>query len=82
MFDARGSEIYLRPASEYVVLQQPVTFYTVVESARRRGEVAIGYRLVDRAASTALGHGVVINPRKPERITFGDRDLVIVLAED
>jgi ion channel POLLUX/CASTOR len=45
IFDADGAEIYLRPASDYVDLGRPVSFYTVVEAARRRGEVALGYRI-------------------------------------
>ena len=45
LFDPEGSEIYVRPASDYVALGQPLSFTTVVEAARRRGEVAIGYRL-------------------------------------
>jgi hypothetical protein len=27
------------------------------------------------------GYGVVLNPRKPDRITFSENDKVIVLAE-
>ena len=45
IFDAEGSEIYLRPVTDYVSVDEPRNFYTVVEAARRRGEVALGYRL-------------------------------------
>jgi voltage-gated potassium channel Kch len=45
LFDADGSEIYLKPAGNYVKTGTPVNFYTVLEAARRRGEVAIGYRI-------------------------------------
>ena len=45
IFDAEGSEIYLRPIDGYVALERPLTFYTLVEAARRRGEIAIGYRI-------------------------------------
>lgn len=76
LFDQDGSEIYLRKASEYVAADVEVSFATVVESARRRGEVAIGYR-----STGADGHGVAINPAKSGRITLGARDSVIVLAE-
>ncbi|MGC8855878.1 MAG: CASTOR/POLLUX-related putative ion channel, partial [Anaerolineae bacterium] len=44
LFDPEGAEIYLKPADEYVVTGVPVSFYTVVEAARRRGHTAIGYR--------------------------------------
>ena len=32
MFDPEGSEIYLKPAADYVETGQPVNFYTVLES--------------------------------------------------
>ncbi len=35
LFDSDGSEIYLKPAQDYVALHQPLNFYTVVEAARR-----------------------------------------------
>ncbi len=81
IFDAEGSEIYLRPAGEYVVTGRSVDFYTVVESARRRGEIAIGYRLRSRAADADKGYGVVVNPPKSRQLTFDADDLIIVVAE-
>jgi voltage-gated potassium channel Kch len=44
LFDPEGAEIYLRPVPDYVQTGTPINFYTVVEAARRRREVAIGYR--------------------------------------
>jgi voltage-gated potassium channel Kch len=44
LFDPEGSEIYLKPAEDYLVPGAEVDFYTVVEAAKRRGHVAIGYR--------------------------------------
>ncbi len=57
LLDEKGSEIYMRPAADYVTTDQPVTFYTVAEAARRRGEVAIGYRRMrkDQPDSRGLG---------------------------
>jgi hypothetical protein len=60
----------------------PVNFYTVVESARRRGEVAIGYRITKDAHNADEQYGIVINPAKSETITFAEDDRVIVVAED
>ncbi len=82
LFDPNGSEIYLKQAADYIVLDRPVNFYTVVESARRRGEVAIGYRRMARANQAAEAYGVHLNPRKSEMITFSAEDRVIVLAEE
>ena len=50
LFNAEGSEIYLKPAQNYITLGQEVNFYTIVKSARRRNEVAIGYRIGDEAS--------------------------------
>jgi Trk K+ transport system NAD-binding subunit len=82
LFDPRGSEIYLKPAGDYVEPGRAVNFYTVVESARRRGEVAIGYRVQAHAQEPSRSFGVKLNPRKSERIAFAPADRVIVLAEE
>jgi len=82
LFDADGSEIYLKPAKNYVALDREVNFYTVTESARKRGEIAIGYRLERHAADSSRAYGVRVNPPKPELITFKPEDKIIVLAED
>lgn len=82
LFDPEGSEIYLKPASDYVALGRPVNFYTVVESARRQGEIALGYRLHSLAADAGKSYGVVVNPDKSDLVTFGERDRIIVLAEE
>ena len=82
LFDADGSEIYLKPAKNYVALDREVNFYTVTESAKRRGEIAIGYRLERYADDSARAYGVRVNPPKPEMISFRTEDKIIVLAED
>jgi ion channel POLLUX/CASTOR len=80
LFDSRGSEIYPRPASAYVKTGEKVTFSTVVEAARRRGETAIGYRS-SAARNDPPHYGIVLNPSKSEHIVLGEHDSVIVLAE-
>lgn len=81
LFDAEGTEIYLRPAGDYIKPGATVSYATVVESARRYGEVAIGYRLRAEAADAERAYGVHVNPRKSASVTFGEGDKVIVLAE-
>ncbi|MFE5674904.1 NAD-binding lipoprotein [Streptomyces erythrochromogenes] len=80
LFRAEGSEFYLRPVADYVRTDREVAFATVVESARRRRECAVGYRLRARAA-TAPSYGVRLNPDKRQRVRFGEHDWVVVLAE-
>jgi voltage-gated potassium channel Kch len=81
LISAEGSELYLRPATDYVKPGVPLNFYTMVEAARRRGEVAVGYRLAAETANPAASYGVYLNPEKSRRITFSDDDRLIVLAE-
>jgi len=82
MFDPEGSEIYLKPAAEYVQLGKPVNFYTIVETARRRSQVAIGYRLQVNSQDAANGYGVKINPDKAEMVTFTEHDRIVVISEE
>ncbi|WP_030763174.1 CASTOR/POLLUX-related putative ion channel [Streptomyces sp. NRRL F-2664] len=81
LFRAEGSEFHLRPAADYVRTDRDVAFATVVESARRRRECAVGYRLRAQTA-TAPAYGVRLNPDKRQRVRFGEQDWVIVLAEN
>ncbi len=81
IFDPQGSEIYLKPVTDYVQTGRPVNFYTVVEAARRRNETPIGYRLVSQAKDMGKAYGVHTNPRKSEAVTFAAEDKIIVLGE-
>jgi voltage-gated potassium channel Kch len=80
LFDAGGSEVYLRPVSDYVVTGRPVAVATVVEAARRLDEVAIGYRIRAQSGDATRAYGVQVNPHKSATVTFEPSDKVIVLA--
>ena len=82
IFDADGSEIYLKPAGDFVALGRSMSYWHVVESARRRGAVAIGYRSAAASTDAQQGYGVHVNPPKDSVVTFGPDDRVIVVAED
>jgi len=81
LFTPEGAEIYLRPAGQYVQTGRAISFRTVVASARKRGEAAIGYRKVADVPTASNGFGVVLNPAKSSRITLDPDDRVIVVAE-
>ena len=81
VFSSRGSEVYLRPASQYIAEGESANFYTVLAAARRHGETAIGYRIESEARDPRRAYGVYLNPHKADRITFAPGDRVIVLAE-
>ncbi|MFF4422260.1 NAD-binding lipoprotein [Streptomyces sp. NPDC001549] len=80
LFEAEGNELHLRPVADYVRTGHEVAFATLVESARRRRECAVGYRLRAEAA-VGPAYGVRLNPDKGQRVRFGEHDWLIVLAE-
>ncbi|GAU71494.1 putative lipoprotein [Streptomyces sp. NBRC 110611] len=81
LFSARGSEIYIKPADGYVVLDREIDFYTVVESARRQGQAAIGYRRQEES-SLPPSYGIHLNPDKKQRLSLTAGDAVIVVAQE
>jgi voltage-gated potassium channel Kch len=81
LIDPEGSELYLKPAYEYVEPGVPLNFYTVVEAACRRGEVAVGYRVEAEAGDPRKSYGVRLNPAKSRPLNFAAGDKIIVLAE-
>jgi voltage-gated potassium channel Kch len=81
LFDPEGAEIYLKPIENYVQTGQAVNFYTLVDAARRRNEIAIGYRLQRDAHNAEKSYGVCVNPDKSTKTAFNPGDRVIVLAE-
>ena len=82
LFDAEGSEIYIRPASKYVKIGQPMNFYTVLESAVRKNEIALGYRIISKAKDAKQQYGVVLNPKKSKKFTLSENDTIIMLSEE
>jgi voltage-gated potassium channel Kch len=81
LFNPQGSEIYLKPAGDYIETGKPVNFYTVVDAARRAGQVAFGYRLVCEAGDAEKSYGIHTNPKKSSQVIFNPEDKIIVLAE-
>jgi hypothetical protein len=77
LLDEDGSELYMKPARDYVACGVPVDSYTLTESAARKGEIYLGYRHMGEQKSS-----VIINPKKDEKIVFAESDLVVVIAED
>jgi voltage-gated potassium channel Kch len=81
LLDTDTSEIYLKPVSRYVEPGRPVNFYTIMEAARLRSEVSLGFRVEAHASDPARDYGVVINPPKAVDYTFGVADKIIVIAD-
>jgi voltage-gated potassium channel Kch len=81
IFDPEGSEIYLKPVSDYIKTGKAVNFYTIIEAAKRRNEVAFGYRVEANANDATKSYGIVVNPKKSAMVNFATKDQIIVLSE-
>jgi len=82
LFDPEGSEIYLKPASDFIKTGVPVNFYTVIEAARQQNSIALGYRLHTQVSDSGIMYGVHLNPLKSDTIVFSPEDKIILLAEE
>jgi hypothetical protein len=80
LLTANQIEIYIKPIGDYIRPESPVNFYTIVAAALRKGETAIGYRLISEANQVDQLYGVHINPDKSALIKFSDHDQVVVIA--
>lgn len=81
LLDSEGSKVFLRPAQDYVVLGEEVNFYTMVESARRKDEVALGYWIGAHADELDQNFRIILNPNKSDVYRYQQGDQVIVLSE-
>ncbi len=77
-----GPQLRLNPASWYVKANTAVNFNTITEAALRRGESALGYRIVDGGARSPLGMSdrVTLNPNRTTEVTFGETDSIVVFS--
>ena len=82
LFDATGCEIYLRPSSFYIENGIEVNFATIASSARIRNEIALGWRRFIDVTQDHPHHGVILNPKYNDRVSFSNGDRVVVIAED
>lgn len=78
LLDEDGSEIYMKPASNYVKVNTSVSLFTVYHSAAQKNEAVIGYKKFKENDTFEI----VVNPNKSNPITFSDKDLIITIAED
>lgn len=79
LFDPRGAEIYLKPATDYLRPGTEATFATAIEAARRHGETAIGYRL-GHTRDVPPSYGIHLNPPKSAPLTLHEGDQLVVVA--
>ena len=72
-----GSELYMKPAGDYVKLGEPVDFFELTEIVRQKDEIVMGYKKLVNGQMQ-----LTINPDKSEKMTFTSEDYLIVVAED
>ncbi len=77
LLDENGSELYLKPSTDYVETGVELDFYTVTVSAMLQGHTAIGYRKRNEAGAWT----VRINPSKSEKLSFAAGEQIVVLSQ-
>lgn len=82
LFKSDGSEIYLKPATDFINAGEKVNFYTIIEAAALKNDTALGYKLAKYHHEADKQYGVFLNPLKSEMIEITAEDKIIVLAEN
>jgi hypothetical protein len=73
LLTSESCEIYIKPITDYVKTDVEIDYYTVLEAARLRNEIAIGYLKDEK---------VLVNVDKSEKLRLNKDDKIIVVAED
>ena len=81
ILDEKGCEIYIKNITEYIKITESVNFFTLLEAACRKNEMAIGYKILGEEDMPEKNYGVYLNPHKAEKTTFTENDSIIVIAE-
>lgn len=82
LLNSEGSEIYLKPAHQYMEIGKETDFNEVLANALEYGDTAFGYRKMKQEHSAEENFGIRINPKKDQKIIFDENDYIIVLSED
>ena len=76
LLSAGGVEISLRPAADYVAMDEACGFTDLMLAAQQRMEIALGLRRV-----SANGAELLLNPDRDQRWKLNESDRVVVLAQ-
>ena len=86
LFQAEGSELYIKPASYYFDFEDGETitipYGECVQAAKLRNEVILGLQIHADQKSKEDMFGIVLIPSKEEEFTLSSKDGLIALAED
>lgn len=67
---------------KYIKKGVTVNYYTVVEAARRKDEIVIGYKIKSQQNDSTKTFGIYTNPKKTSEVSFDEEDMLIVIAEE
>jgi ion channel POLLUX/CASTOR len=76
-----GSGIFLKDIEDYINISKPLNFYTILEAASRKNDLAIGYKIISEENISNKNFGVYINPDKSLVVNFSKGDSVIVISQ-
>ncbi len=79
LLSAKGSEIYMKPAGDFVETGKEMTFNTVIEAAMQKDSICLGYRTTDPETGKAR---IRTCPSRNSMCCFGEGDTLIILSED
>ncbi|HKM21906.1 MAG TPA: hypothetical protein VJZ01_07670 [Lachnospiraceae bacterium] len=77
MLTSDGSELYMKPAKNYVKMNKKINFYELTEIVKQKNEILLGYKkMVNGQMQLTVG------PVKTDKVMFTEEDYLIVIAED
>lgn len=83
LFSEDGNELHIKDIGLYAFPGEQLCFWEIMNRARQRVEVAIGYQLQSAKNGGAPEKGLIVNPLdKSEKILWQPGDKIVVLAED
>jgi hypothetical protein len=83
LFSKEGNEIHIKDVRLFAQDPEALTFWEIMNRARQRCEVAIGYQRAIDVANGVKEKGIILNPaNRDERITWVAGDKIVVIAEE
>lgn len=83
LFSVDGNEMHIKDVRLFAYEGETLSFWEIMNRARQRCEVAIGYQRYADVLADAADKGLTLNPAdKSQRITWSPQDKIVVISED
>merc|ERR1711970_139129 len=83
LFSEEGNEMHIKDVRLFAYEGETLSFWEIMNRARQRCEVAIGYQRQADVLAGAPDKGLTLNPvDKAKRITWSPLDKIVVISED